>query len=294
MSSTAKASSSATQVWTHPAGLYEGYIFDLDGTIYLEEELLTGAKRLVNALRAAGKRVVFLSNNPTHDLAMYAHKLDRLGIPTPQRDIITTIQVTLAWLRRNAPDAVVFPIGEAPLLRALSENGFRISNYPSEIDIVIASYDRTLTWAKLQVAFEALWYHRRARLIATNLDRYCTLKGGRAEVDAGAVVAALENATQLPVEVNCGKPSSVMINAVTEAISLKASDCVVVGDRHYTDIRMGIDAGMASALVLTGETTSDMASALEPCDRPTYVLDRIDRLIPKAMWKELGWTEHNA
>jgi len=281
-------------VWTHPAGLYEGYIFDLDGTIYLEEELLTGAKRLVNALRAAGKRVVFLSNNPTHDLAMYAHKLDRLGIPTPQRDIITTIQVTLAWLRRNAPDAVVFPIGEAPLLRALSENGFRISNYPSEIDIVIASYDRTLTWAKLQVAFEALWYHRRARLIATNLDRYCTLKGGRAEVDAGAVVAALENATQLPVEVNCGKPSSVMINAVTEAISLKASDCVVVGDRHYTDIRMGIDAGMASALVLTGETTSDMASALEPCDRPTYVLDRIDRLIPKAMWKELGWTEHNA
>ena len=272
-----------------PDRLYDGYIFDLDGTIYLGKELLPGAKRLVLKLRELGKRVVFLSNNPTRDVTMYAEKLERFGLPTPPEEIITTVFTTTQWLLQNAPEAVVYPISEEPLIRSLKENGITISDDPARIDIVIASYDRTLTWKKLQVAFEAIWFHKRARLIATNPDLFCPFPGGRGEVDAGAVIAALEHVTGTKLEVNCGKPSPVMLNTIMNAIGLDNHQCVTTGDRLYTEIRMGIESGMDTALVFTGETSPEMLADYHEEGRPTYALDRIDRLIPESYWKEFGW-----
>ncbi|MFW5828251.1 MAG: HAD-IIA family hydrolase, partial [Alkalispirochaeta sp.] len=170
---------------------YDGYIFDLDGTIYLGGELLPGARELVERLRALGKRVVFLSNNPTRNVEAYSEKLAKMGLPTPPEEIVTTVYTTTQWILQNAPEAVVFPISEEPLIRSLTEAGITISDDPEKIDIVVASYDRTLTWRKLQTAFEAIWYHKRARMICTNPDLYCPFPGGRGEVDAGAVIAAL-------------------------------------------------------------------------------------------------------
>jgi ribonucleotide monophosphatase NagD (HAD superfamily) len=150
-----------------PDTLYDGYIFDLDGTIYLGDHLLPGARELVLRLRDLDRRVVFLSNNPTRDVGQYAEKLTAMGLPTPPEEIVTTVYTTTQWILQNAPDAVVYPISEEPLVRALTTAGITISDNPEKIDIVIASYDRSLTWRKLQTAFEALWYHRRARLICT-------------------------------------------------------------------------------------------------------------------------------
>lgn len=285
MSGTTKAAVRA------PGNLYEGYIFDLDGTIYLGSELLPGAERLVSALRSMGKRVVFLSNNPTRDVAMYVEKLGRLGLAVAPEEIITTVFTTTQWILQNAPDAVVFPIAEEPLLRSLREAGITVSDDPARIDIVIASYDRDLTWKKLQIAFEAIWFHKRAMLIATNPDHYCPFPGGRGEVDAGPVIAALERATGHPLDVNCGKPSPVMLQTIMAAIDLPAERCVTTGDRLYTEIRMGIDSGMDTALVLTGETTPEMLAATPREEHPTWVLDRIDRLMSPGSWKDLGWEE---
>ncbi len=275
---------------TVPQRLYEGYIFDLDGTIYLGNALLPGAYRLITTLRKLGKRVIFLSNNPTRDLQMYVDKLEKLGLPTPPEEIVTTVFTTTQWLLQNAPDAVVFPISEEPLKRGLREAGIKMSENPEEIDIVIASYDRTLTWKKLQIAFEALWYYKRARFICTNPDHLCPFPGGRGEVDAGAIIAALEDSTGVKLEVNCGKPSPVMLNTIMNVMKLSASDCITTGDRLYTEIKMGIDAGMDTALVFTGETSPDMLAAWPPEGHPTYALDRIDRLIPPALWEEFRWT----
>ncbi|TVR67794.1 MAG: HAD-IIA family hydrolase [Spirochaetaceae bacterium] len=280
-----------------PEKLYDGYIFDLDGTIYLGSELLPGARRLVSALRSMGKRVVFLSNNPTRDVGMYVEKLGRMGLDAAPDEVITTVFTTTQWILQNAPGAVVFPIAEEPLLRSLRDAGIMISDDPAKIDIVVASYDRDLTWKKLQTAFEAIWYHKRAMLIATNPDNYCPFPGGRGEVDAGPVVAALERATGRPLDVNCGKPSPVMLETIMKAIGLPVSRCVTTGDRLYTEIRMGIDSGMDTALVFTGETTPEMLAGTEAgagaCTgagiEPTWVLDRIDRLMPAGMWNELGW-----
>src|SRR5215212_3802129 len=122
-----------------PERLYEGYVFDLDGTIYLGDELLPGAKRLILKLRELGKRVIFLSNNATKDPKMYAEKLGKLGLKTPDSEIVNTVVTMTEWLLLNHPDATVFPISEEPLKNALSEAGIRISEDPEEIDIVIAS-----------------------------------------------------------------------------------------------------------------------------------------------------------
>ncbi|MBA2692945.1 MAG: HAD-IIA family hydrolase [Rubrobacter sp.] len=276
-----------------PDKLYEGYVFDLDGTIYLGDELLPGAKRMVEKIREHGKRVVFLSNNPTKGLKDYVEKLTRLGLPTPEDDIVNTVVTATEYLLQNHPDATVYPISEEPLKVALSEAGIRMSEEPSEIDIVIASYDRGFEYKKLQIAFDAIWFHKRAWLMMTNPDRYCPFPGGRGEPDAAAIVGAIEGCTGERCRVNVGKPSPVMLETIEKMLGLDAKDCVMTGDRLYTEIRMAKDAGMPSVVVLTGETKAEDLESEPPENLPEFVLDRIDKLIPPGIWKESGWTEND-
>jgi HAD superfamily hydrolase (TIGR01450 family) len=263
-----------------PTHLYDAYIFDLDGTIYLGDELLPGVRRLVTELRARGKAVRFVSNNPTRDPAMNAEKLARLGLPTPVEEIVNTVVSMTRWLLANHPDAVVFPIAEAPLIRALAAAGIRMSRDPAEVDIVIASYDRGFTYEKLQIAFDAIWFHKRARLVATNPDRYCPMSGGRGEPDAAAVIAAIEACTGTKCEAIVGKPDPAMLHATLEGLDIDLANCVMVGDRLSTDIRMALDARMVAALVLTGETSINDLKHLSLQDMPNFVLERIDQLLP--------------
>jgi ribonucleotide monophosphatase NagD (HAD superfamily) len=148
---------------TRPERLFDGYIFDLDGTIYLGDALLPGAHRLIRALRRLDRRLLFLSNNPTKDRAAYVEKLAHLGIPASPDEVLNTVVTTTHWLRRHFPAATIFAIAEEPLQRALRDGGFRLSDDPSQIDVVIASYDRTFDYRKLQIAFDALWSGDAAR-----------------------------------------------------------------------------------------------------------------------------------
>ena len=274
-----------------PDRLYEGYVFDLDGTIYLGDELLPGAKRLILKLRELGKRVIFLSNNPTKDPKMYAQKLGELGLKTPASEIVNTVVTMTEWLLRNQPDATVFPISEEPLKNSLGEAGIRMSEDPEEIDIVIASYDRGFDYRKLQIAFDAIWFYERAMLVTTNPDRYCPFPGGRGEPDAAAIVAAIEACTGTKCRVNVGKPDPIMLDTIMDLIGLEAKDCVMSGDRLYTEIQMAKAAGMPSAVVLTGETTRrDLAGESEE-SLPDYTLERIDQLVPRDLWDEFGWED---
>ena len=270
----------ASALLRRPDRLYDGYVLDLDGTVYLGDALLPGAAEAVAALRARGRRAVFLSNNPTRDPQMYADKLGGLGVPTPVSDIVNPVVTVPRWLTVHHPGAGVFVIGEDPLKRALVAAGVRLPEDPGEIDIVLASYDRTFDYRKLQIAFDALWFHKRARLITSNPDRYCPMAGGRGEPDAAAVVAAIEACAGVTCEANLGKPGAEMLETVLGMLGLSADRCVIVGDRVSTDIAMAARAGMDSALVLTGETTPEMAAALDADVTPTWVLDRIDHLLP--------------
>jgi phosphoglycolate/pyridoxal phosphate phosphatase family enzyme len=263
----------------NPKHIFPGYVLDLDGTVYLGDALLPGARRTVEALRAAGSRVVFLSNKPLQTRADYAAKLTRLGIPTSPGQVINSSWVLARWLEREAPGAALFVVGEPSLLAELRTAGFRLINQSpdsaGEIQFVVASFDRTFDYRKLQIAFDAI--RAGARFIATNADCYCPTPTGGLP-DAGAVIGAIEGCTGERVEVVVGKPSPITARAILDRLRLTASECIIVGDRLETDIRMGQEAGMATAVVLTGVTTPELLAASDI--QPDYVLRRLDELLP--------------
>lgn len=264
-----------------PAILYDGYIFDLDGTVYRGETLLPGALTALSTLRRLGKRVVFLSNNPTHTRQDYAAKLTRLGLPTAAEDIIHSSTVMVAFLQKRMPGARLFVVGEEPLCRELAAAGFQLTQQPGQIDAVIASFDRTFAYWKLQTAFDAI--RLGAAFFATNGDRYCpvpvtpaTLTGG--QPDAAAIIAAIEACTNVRVQAIVGKPSPHMAAAILDILNLPPHRCLITGDRLETDIAMGMAAGMDTALTLTGATA---LTALATADQqPTYVVRSLIELIP--------------
>lgn len=255
--------------------LYEAYIFDLDGTIYLGDGLLPTVQETLHQLRAAGRRVVFLSNNPTRPRSDYAAKLNRLGVPTPVEDVINSSAVMVDFLQRRMPGARLFVVGEQSLLDELTAAGFALSREAGAIEAVIASFDRTFTYEKLQIAFDAI--RAGARFFATNADRFCPVPGG-GEPDAAAMIAAIEACTGTPVEAVVGKPSRFMSEAILARLGIPASRCLITGDRLETDVQMGLNAGMDAALALTGATPAAAAAASDI--RPTYVIERLAELLP--------------
>jgi len=277
------ASPSAVRVDSgkRPTVLFAGYIFDLDGTIYLGDELLPGAAAVIATLRRLDRRILFLSNNPTRTSGDSVAKLARFGISVTPEEVLNTVDTMTAWLLRHHPDATVFPISEQPLKEALVNAGIGISDNPAGIDFVIASYDRAFDYRKLQVAFDAIAVHKRARLIATNPDRFCPFPDGRGEPDTGAIIGAIEGCTGVTCERHTGKPDPFMLETALSRLDLTAAQCIMIGDRLTTDIRMANAAGMASALVLTGETTREMLGPGQPAENlPTWVLERVDRVLP--------------
>jgi NagD protein len=251
----------------------QGFIFDLDGTVYLSEALIPGARETIEWLRGREHPVVFVSNKPLESRADYAAKLTRLGVPTPAGQVINSSLVLVRYLGREMPGATVFAIGEPPLLEELRAAGFRLSEDAAEIEAVIASFDRTFDYHKLDVGFQAL--RRGARFFATNADATCPVVGGEIP-DAGAVIGALEGCSKRKLELVAGKPSPLIVQVALEQLGRRAEECFMVGDRVETDILMGHQAGMRTVLVLTGVTRrADLAHA--PA-QPDHVLESIAEL----------------
>ncbi len=259
---------------------YEAYLFDLDGTIYLGDHLLPTVAQTLARIRGHGAPVRFLSNNPTKSPADYLAKLTNLGLDADPDEIVNTLVTATHWLREHRPGATVYPIGEQPLLDALDEAGIEVCDDPARIDIVLASYDRTFEYRKLQIAFDALWFHKRAVLMSTNPDRYCPFPGGRGEPDAASIVAAIEACTGASCERTFGKPSRQMLDVIMDDLGAPLSRAVMVGDRLMTDVAMGRRAGMDAALVLTGDSTVGDIDAVPAGERPTWVLERLADLLP--------------
>jgi arabinose operon protein AraL len=258
-----------------PNRFFSGYIFDLDGTVYLGEALLPTVGETLRELRTRGVRTVFISNNPTHGREEYALKLTRLGVPTSIEDILTSSLVMVDFLKRRMPGARLFVIGEEPLCAELRRGGFELTGQAQSVDAVIASFDRTFEYRKLQIAFDAI--RAGARFFATNPDRYCPVPGG-GEPDCAAIIAAIEACTNTHVEAVVGKPSAYMIEAALNLMDLPVADCLMTGDRLETDVQMGLEAGMSAALALTGATSE--SALVGSSIQPTYVLRQLSDLLP--------------
>jgi HAD superfamily hydrolase (TIGR01450 family) len=229
---------------------HRGWLFDLDGTIYLGERLIPGADAAVSALRAAGRRVAFLSNKPLYTRNDYAGKLTRLGIPAGPDDVINSSLVLARHLARLDPGAPVFVIGEPPLIAELRAHGFEVRQ-DHHVRWVVIAFDRTFDYAKLNTALQAV--RQGARLIATNPDRTCPTEDGEIP-DCAGMIAAVEAVTGKSVEVIVGKPSPIILEVALGALGVTAGDSVIVGDRLETDMVMGKRLGLATVLVLSGIT----------------------------------------
>ena len=232
---------------------YRGWLFDLDGTIYLGERLIPGADAAIAALRAAGRRVAFLSNKPLQTRAEYAAKLTRLGVPAAPADVINSSLVLARYLRDRDPGAPVFVIGEPPMLDEMRAHGFEV-RHDERVRWVVIAFDRTFDYAKLNIALQAV--KQGARLIATNPDRTCPVEGGEIP-DCAGMIAAVEAVTDRMVETIVGKPSPIILEVALAALGVPARDAAIVGDRIETDIVMGRRLGLGTVLVLSGVTRAD-------------------------------------
>ena len=242
---------------------HRGWLFDLDGTIYRGESLIPGAADAIAALRAAGRRVAFLSNKPIQTRADYARKLTRLGIPTPEDEVINSSLVLARHLTRLDRGAPVFVIGEPPLIDELRSHGFEVRG-DHRVRWVVIAFDRTFDYAKLNTALQAV-------------------RGGACPTDAGEIpdcagmIAAVEAVTGQAVEVVVGKPSPIILDVALEYLGVTARDCVIVGDRLETDIAMGKRLGLATVLVLTGVTCAGDPRIAETA--PDLVLSSLSDLL---------------
>lgn len=264
------------------SNLYDVYLLDLDGTVLLGNELIPDAKEVIKTLRNLNRRVIFISNNSTSSPASYAKKLTLLGIPTESVDVVNPSIVLIDFLNDNIPQGRLLVIGESELCDDLEANGFYITDSQSNVDAVIVSFDRSFSYQKLQAAFDAI--RAGARFFATNNDMYRPIKNG-GQPDAGAIIAAIEACTGTPCEVIVGKPSQHIISYVSSKVLNPSADCIIVGDRLETDIQMGINAFIDSALVLTGATSLENAQMSEI--EPVYMINSILGLLPDKILDDL-------
>jgi len=263
----------------------DGFIFDLDGTVYLGEDALPGAVNIISTLRVQNKQVLFVTNKPLEPRKNYADKLTRLGIPTSPEQILTSGFVLSVYLSKAAPYLNYYVIGEENLKTELQQRGLKVADelfdqdektviQSQGIDAVIVAFDRTLTYRKLNTAYQALL--QGARFFATNPDKTCPMPGGGIP-DAGATLAALELLTGRQPELIAGKPSNLMMQTAMERMNLPPEHCLLVGDRLETDIRMGKEAGMLTALVLTGASNRQQALIAKP--EPDLILNNIGEFL---------------
>ena len=253
--------------------MFIGFIFDLDGTVYLSDKLIPGADRVIRRLREMGRRVVFLSNKPIQTREDYAAKLTRLGIPTQPEEVINSTFVMTHYLKKIAPQARLFVVGETPFIEELKRAGFKITDEPKEIEYVVVAFDRTFDYRKLNIAFQAIKLG--AHFVATNPDRACPVEGGEIP-DCAGMIAAIEAVTEKKVEVIVGKPSPLMIQTVLDVLGLRPEDCILIGDRIETDIKMGKEAGIATGIVLTGVTDEEALKKIKHTpSQPDFVFQSI-------------------
>ena len=251
------------------------YIFDMDGTIYLGNQVFPFAIRFIKHLRESGKKVLFFTNNASRSPVSYLQKLTRLGFePTPD-EIMTSGDVTIEFLKRHRPGKSVYLVGTDDLVNSFREHGIKLLNGDElSADIVITSFDTSLTYQKLDNACRLI--RGGAEYLSTHPDLNCPTENGFIP-DSGAI-AALVTASTGKAPTYFGKPYRETVDMICETTGFERSEMCIFGDRLYTDIAIGRRHGVTAVLVLSGETTPADVEAAADADKPDFVFDSLDNV----------------
>lgn len=250
------------------------FLLDMDGTIYLGNKLIDGAKEFLESLKQKNIKYLFLTNNSSKNKDRYVEKLNNLGIKANREDVFTSGEATTIYLNNIKKGAKIFLLGTKDLEEEFENAGFElIKERGQDIDFVVLGFDTSLTYEKLWIACEYIAENK--TYIATHPDFNCPLDGGKFMPDVGSMIELIKASTgKSPIII--GKPSSHIIDAIINKYKLKKEELAMVGDRLYTDIRTGIDNGLTSVLVLSGETTKDMLE--DTIYKPDYIFNSVKEL----------------
>ena len=249
------------------------FLLDMDGTIYIDRTLFDGTLDFLSHVRSSGGKYLFLTNNSSKSAEDYVKKLESLGIPATCDDFLTSTDATILYLIEHYPSARVYAMGTRSFVKALRDAGIdAVTERADDIDILLTSNDTELTFQKLEDA--CILLGRGVPYLATNPDYVCPTAYGYAP-DCGSFSEMLCRATgRMPLFI--GKPEPAMITLALKKYGFSADDALMVGDRVYTDIAAGVNAGVDTVLVLSGEGTREDAEKSEK--KPTYILENIRAL----------------
>ena len=225
------------------------FLMDMDGTIYLGNQLLPGAREWLDLLNSQGIAYTFLTNNSSRSRVEYAQKLQRLGLPVPEEKIFTSGEATAITLKKNFPGASLKVFGTPPLLAEFQRHGFMLTD--EDPDVVVLGFDTTLTYDKLWKLCDLVVAGK--PYIATHPDINCPTETGF-KPDIGAMIALVATSTGRRPDEIVGKPNRPIVEALAAKTGFPIHAHCMIGDRLYTDIALG-QWGITTALVLSGESS---------------------------------------
>ena len=253
-------------------GIKRLFLLDMDGTIYLDEALFPGTRPFLETVRAAGGRYLFLTNNSSKSVDAYIAKLARLGIPSGREDFLTSVDALIAHLAARQPRYHKCYVFGTASFRSQLAGAAVTDRLEEDVDCLLVGFDTELTFQKLEDA--CILLGRGVDFIATNPDWVCPTWYGSVP-DCGSVCEMLFRAAgRRPLVI--GKPEPAMVRLALERTGFAPDQAVMVGDRLYTDIAAGVNAGIDTAFVLSGEgTREDLADS--PV-KPAWVFEDVAAL----------------
>ena len=251
------------------------YLFDMDGTLYLGSRLYDFTLELLDTLKKTGRKYLFMTNNSSKSVDDYVKKLGKLGIEATRDDFMTSSQAPAYYLHKHHEGQKLYVCGTESLKEELRMEGFTVTTNVDETECIVMGFDTELTFQKLHDVSFMLLTRPALPYIATNPDYVCPTEFGSVP-DCGSVCDMIYNATKKrPIVI--GKPSPLMPQLAMEKLGISKEEACVVGDRIYTDVKSGLNAGITGILVLSGETTREILA--ESPDKPHLVLEDASEIL---------------
>lgn len=258
------------------------FLLDMDGTIYLDNDLFDGTLEFLSEVKSKGGKYLFVTNNSSKSVDAYVKKLERLNIPACADDFLTSVDATTDYLNTNYPGLKFYSFGTKAFTEQLVAAGINVSDDTEGVDGIVMGYDTELTYEKLDKTCKLL-SERDVPYIAANPDWVCPTAYGYVP-DCGSVAEMIFRATgKKPYFI--GKPRPEMLLSALKKFGYKKEEAVMIGDRVYTDIASGYNAGIDTILVLSGEST--VKDAEESDTKPTYIMQDIKEVLSKIKEMEI-------
>lgn len=249
------------------------FLLDMDGTIYLDNNLFDGVTDFLEYIKSIGGRYIFLTNNSSKSVDKYIEKLKNLGITSSAEDFLTSVDATVVHLK-NKNYSKIYALGTASFKEQLKAANLPITDkIENGIDCLCMGFDTELTFKKLEDA--CILLKGDIDYVATNPDWVCPTAFGSVP-DCGSISEILYNATKKRPQF-IGKPQPEMVLLAMQKTGFSKNETAVIGDRLYTDIACGINAGINSIFVLSGEGT--LKDIEETKIKPDYVYNDIKQLL---------------